>query len=124
MATESLAELVLFAPDAYGFRYQHHVAVFITTDEGVILIDPIGQVNTHAPSVLKEAIRSITDKPVKYVVYSHWGADHGMGGAVFADTARFIGHANSVARIKAAHDPASPVPDQTFDQKTSLVLGG
>jgi glyoxylase-like metal-dependent hydrolase (beta-lactamase superfamily II) len=124
MVTESLAELVLFAPNVYGFRYQHHVAVFITTDEGVMLIDPIGQINLHAPYVIKEAIRSITDKPVRYVIYSHWGADHGMGGAAFADTARFVGHTNSVARIKATNDAASPLPDITFDKQTSLTLGG
>jgi glyoxylase-like metal-dependent hydrolase (beta-lactamase superfamily II) len=124
MATESLAELVLFAPDVYGFRYQHHVAVFFTTEEGVILVDPIGQINPHAPTVVKEAIRSVTEQPVRYVVYSHWGADHGMGGGVFADTARFVGHKNSVHRIQALGDPNSPLPDITFDQKTSLSLGG
>ena len=88
MASESLAELARFAPDVYGFRYENHVALFIVTDEGVIVADPIGQVNPRTPFVLKEAIRAVTDQPVKYVLYSHWGADHGMGGAVFADTAR------------------------------------
>ncbi|HEY7065684.1 MAG TPA: MBL fold metallo-hydrolase [Chloroflexota bacterium] len=124
MTVETIAELAQFAPDVYGFRYLNHVALFIPTDEGVILVDPIGQVNPRTPHVLKEAVRAVTDQPVKYVLYSHWGADHGMGGAVFADTARFVGHRNTVAKIAAANDPNSPVPELTFDQDMTLELGG
>ena len=112
MATESLAELVRFAPDVYGFRWANHVAMFIVTDAGVILVDANGQV------------RSVTAQPVKYFVYSHSAFDHSTGGAVFADTARFVGHTNSVERIRAAKDPTTPVPDIVFDKHTTLELGG
>jgi len=124
MATESLAELVRFAPDVYGFRYVNHVALFIVTSAGVILVDPIGQVNRRTPALIKEAIRAVTSEPVRYVVYSHSAFDHSTGGAVFADTARFVGHANTVERIKAAKDPTTPAPDIVFDRKMSLELGG
>ena len=124
MATESLAELVRFAPDVYGFRSVNHVALFIVTRAGVILIDPIGQVNPRAPAMIKEAIRAVTAEPVKYVVYSHSAFDHSTGGAVFADTARFVGHTNALKPIKAANDPTTPAPDITFDAKTTLELGG
>jgi glyoxylase-like metal-dependent hydrolase (beta-lactamase superfamily II) len=124
MATESLAELVRFAPDVYGFRYVNHVAMFIATSAGVILVDPIGQVNRRTPELIKEAIRTVTAEPVRYVVYSHSAFDHSTGGAVFADTARFVGHENAVKPIRAASDPTTPVPDITFDAKTTLELGG
>ena len=124
MAAESLAELVRFAPDVYGFRYVNHVAMFIVTNAGVILVDPIGQVNRGTPALIKAAIRAVTAEPVKYVVYSHSAFDHSTGGAVFADTARFVGHRNAVDPIKAANDPTTPAPDITFDAKTSLELGG
>jgi glyoxylase-like metal-dependent hydrolase (beta-lactamase superfamily II) len=124
MPTESLAELVRFAPDVYGFRWVNHVALFIVTGAGVILVDPNGQVNPRTPSLMKEAIRSVTEQPVRYVVYSHSAFDHSTGGAVFADTARFVGHKNAVARIKAAKDPATPAPDITFDKTMTLELGG
>ncbi len=123
MATESLAELVRFAPDVYGFRYVNHVAMFIVTSAGVILVDPIGQVNRGTPALIKAAIRAVTAEPVRYVVYSHSAFDHSTGGAVFADTARFVGHRNAVEPIKAANDPTTPAPDLTFDAKTSLELG-
>jgi glyoxylase-like metal-dependent hydrolase (beta-lactamase superfamily II) len=124
MATESLAELARFAPDVYGFRWQNHVGLFIITEAGVILVDPIGEVNPQTPVLIKEAIRAITPQPVKYVVYSHWGADHGMGGAIFADTAQFVGQQNVVEKIAAANDPGSPVPTLTFDRQMTLELGG
>jgi len=124
MPTESLAELVRFAPDAYGFRWVNHVALFIVTDAGVILVDANGQVNPRTPSLIKEAVRSVTEQPVRYVVYSHSAFDHSTGGAVFADTARFVGHKNTVDRIKAAKDPTTPAPDIVFDKKTTLELGG
>jgi len=106
---ESLAELVRFAPDVYGFRYLNYVAMFIVTRDGVILADPIGQGNPRTPTMIKEAIRSVTEQPVKYVVYSHSAADHATGGVVFADTAQFVGHrrtADEMGRI-AEH----PIPD-------------
>jgi len=124
MATESLAELVRFVPDVYGFRWANHVALFIVTGTGVILVDPIGQGNPRAPALIKEAIRSVTAEPVRYVVYSHSAFDHSTGGAAFADTARFVGHQNAVEAIKAAKDPTTPAPDITFDAKMTLELGG
>ena len=124
MPTESLAELVRFVPDVYGFRWANHVALFIVTEAGVILVDPIGQGNPRTPALIKEAIRSVTAEPVRYVVYSHSAFDHSTGGAAFADTARFVGHRNTVEPIKAAKDPTTPAPDIVFDKKMTLALGG
>jgi glyoxylase-like metal-dependent hydrolase (beta-lactamase superfamily II) len=121
---QSLSELVRVKEDVYAFRYQNHVAMFVPTDEGVVLVDPIGMSNRQAPAVLKEAIRSVTDRPVRWMLYSHWGADHGMGGAVFRDTATFLSHRNAAPKIAAANDPGSPVPDVTFDGGIPFQVGG
>jgi hypothetical protein len=61
---------------------------------------------------------------VRYVLYSHWGADHGIGGLVFADTAQFVSHRNTAPKIEAADDPTSPVPQVTFDDAMTVELGG
>jgi glyoxylase-like metal-dependent hydrolase (beta-lactamase superfamily II) len=124
MPTESLAELVRFVPDVYGFRWANHVALFIVTPAGTILVDPIGEGNPRTPELIKAAIRSVTAEPVRYVVYSHSAFDHSTGGAAFADTARFVGHANAAEPIRAAQDPTTPVPDIVFDKTLSLELGG
>src|SRR5262245_56767596 len=82
---QSVAELVRIREDVYAFRYLNHVSLFVPTDEGVVVVDPIGGGgNPKSPIVLKAAIASITDKPVKYLVYSHSNADHSTGGAVFS----------------------------------------
>ena len=122
---QSVAELVRVREDVYAFRYNNHVSIFVPTDEGVVVVDPIGGGgNPKAPAMLKEAIRSITDQPVRWMVYSHAAQDHRSGGIVFADTATFVSHANAKPRIEAANDPSSPVPDVTFEEAMTLELGG
>jgi cyclase len=108
----------------YSFHYASHITMFIVTDEGVITADPLGQQNSQAPTLLKEAIRSVTAQPVRYVLITHWGADHGMGGAIFADTAHFISHPLTAQRIAQANDPTTPAPDMLVSGHLSLTLGG
>ena len=120
----SAMELIQVAEDVYSFRYASHITMFIVTDEGVITADPLGQQSPQAPALLKDAIRSVTDQPVRYVINTHWGADHGMGGAVFADTARFISHPIAAQRIAQAADPTTPVPDILVTDRLTLTLGG
>lgn len=124
MPTESLAELSRVASDVYAFRHINHTGIFIVTNEGVILVDPIGQINPRTPYLIKEAIRSVTDLPVKYVVYSHSTPDHSTGGAVFADTAKFVGHSKAAPKMAAFNDPTTPAPEITFDKQMKLELGG
>jgi glyoxylase-like metal-dependent hydrolase (beta-lactamase superfamily II) len=122
---QSVAELTKLRDDVYAFRYLNHVSLFVPTDEGVVVVDPIGGGgNPKAPSALKAAIASITDQPVKYLVYSHAAADHGTGGIVFADTATIVSQANAKAKIEARNDPNSPPPTVTFEQMMPIDLGG
>jgi glyoxylase-like metal-dependent hydrolase (beta-lactamase superfamily II) len=55
---------------------------------------------------------------VKFVIYSHSHWDHASGGAVYADTARFIGHENLIKNI--AMPPAdTPLPQNVRAQDTN-----
>ncbi|MCC7372913.1 MAG: MBL fold metallo-hydrolase [Chloroflexi bacterium] len=122
---QSVAELVRVREDVYAFRYLNHVSLFVPTDEGVVVVDPIGGGgNPQAPVALKAAIASITPQPVKFLVYSHAAPDHGTGGAVFSDTATFVSHANAKAAFESRNDPTSPAPTVTFDKTMPLDLGG
>src|SRR3954451_25241851 len=96
MPTESLTELLCLAPDTYAFRYRNHVSMFFVTDDGVLLVDPIGEANAEVPALIKQSIRLVTPQPVRYVVYSHAALDHSAGGQVFRDTATFVGQAGVV----------------------------
>lgn len=124
MPYESLTELLCFAPDTYAFRYRNHVSMFFVTDEGVLLVDPIGEGNTEVPALIKQAIRVITLLPVRYVVYSHAALDHSAGGQIFRDTARFVAQAGVVMPLIRSAFAATPLPNQTFDDRLQLTLGG
>ncbi len=117
-------ELIPINDDTYAFRSAGYVSLFITTDEGVIVVDSIGGPDPNNPALLKAAIATVTDQPVRYLVYSHSQPDHGSGGAVFADTAEFVGHSNTVADLEARADPNMPVPTIAFDDSLWLELGG
>jgi metallo-beta-lactamase superfamily protein len=122
---ESLAELVRVAPDTYLVRHQNHVALCIVAGEaGVVLVDPIGLLNPHVPELIRSAIGVVTQRPVRYVVYSHSSADHSTGAAIFAETAQFVGHRLTAERMAAADNPTSPPPTVTFDTQLALELGG
>src|SRR4051812_45349588 len=122
---QSVSELTRLRDDVYAFRYLNYVSLFVPTDEGVVVVDPIGGGgNPQAPVALKGAIASITSQPVKWLIYSHAAPDHSTGGAVFADTATFISHANAKPILEARADPTSPVPTVTFEQMMPIDAGG
>ncbi|BDY05480.1 MBL fold metallo-hydrolase [Ferrimonas sp. YFM] len=106
----------------YVFRWWVYRNLFIVTEEGVIVTDPM---NPKAAALLRQEIRKITDKPIKFVIYSHNHHDHISGGSLFKDEgATFIGHAN-VAKELGDHPSAqTPLPDITFEDNYLVQLGG
>jgi glyoxylase-like metal-dependent hydrolase (beta-lactamase superfamily II) len=92
--------------DVYYARMDDYVSVFMVTPEGIVLVEPIG---TEFATWLKAEMARRFNVPVKYVIYSHSHWDHASGGAVYADTARFIGQENMLKNI--AMPPANtPLP--------------
>jgi len=70
-------------------------------------------------------IKKVTDKPIKYLVYSHHHYDHIAGGKAFKDAgAKIISHKKAKERLAVLKDPATPLPDETFEKKKTLTLGG
>jgi len=65
--------------------------VFLVTRDGIIMGDPV---DADFAEWLKAEMASRFGVPVRYVIYAHHHWDHASGGAVFADTAEFVGHAN------------------------------
>ena len=114
-------EITKLADDVYLFRHKFHQSIFITTPKGVIVTDPI---SSEAAAWLKAKIKTLTDQPVRYVIYSHHHNDHITGGSVFVDTALFVSHAAARPKILQAADPQTPVPDLTFTDRMSIDLGG
>lgn len=114
-------EITKLADDVYLFRHRFHQSIFITTPKGVIVTDPI---SPEAATWLKAKIKSLTDQPVRYVIYSHDHADHITGGAVFAETATFVSHWAARREILNESRSETPVPDLTFTDRLFIDLGG
>lgn len=119
------------AEDAYGvypvaegvylFMYRGTNALFMVTSAGVIATDPI---RAHAAPLYLEAIRSVTDQPIKYLVYSHWHWDHVEGGQIFRDAgAKIISHEACIPHFTDNPNPKVAMPDQTFSGSHTLKLG-
>ena len=104
--------------------------MFIVTPQGVIATDPIGRYRPEAVTAYLAEIKKITDKPVKYLVYSHAHFDHIAGGKPFKDQgATIIAHKNvkthlELARKQGALLNSVVMPDQLVDQKKVISLGG
>src|SRR5215510_1008864 len=101
--------------DVYYARMDDYVSAFMVTSEGIILVEPIG---TEMATWLKGELSRRFNVPVKYVIYSHSHWDHASGGALYADTAKFIGQENLLKNI--AMPPANtPLPQTVRAQDTN-----
>lgn len=89
-------EIVPIKGDLYRARNGNWYTIFLVTPDGILLGDPI---NRDFAPWLRAELDARFDVPVRYVVYSHSHFDHAEGGAAFADTALFVGHANMLRNM-------------------------
>jgi glyoxylase-like metal-dependent hydrolase (beta-lactamase superfamily II) len=102
-----------------------NVAVYIT-NEGLILIDDKFDYDHDA---ILEKIKSVTDQPIKYVISTHYHADHSGGNAkMYQSGAEIISTTQSHKNIvehKQSNAPPGVVPARvTFNPETTVYLGG
>ena len=131
------------APNFYFlFDFVSSNSGFLVTDDGVLVIDT--RQHPRDGQDLLNRIRAITDKPIKWVVNTHFHGDHNYGNSVFKAQGATIVAQNETARLmqqvsgkefarrqaffKARnYDPAEVklvLPDVTFDSEMTLRLGG
>lgn len=112
-------EVTKISDAVYSFRNMFHRTWFMVTDEGVIVADPI---NEGAAKAMLAEIRKVTEKPIKYLLYSHEHADHASGGHVFKEAgATLVSHAGCVERMKA---PGQTAATETWKGAHVVTLGG
>jgi glyoxylase-like metal-dependent hydrolase (beta-lactamase superfamily II) len=86
------------------------------TDAGVVVVDPI---NADAATWLKANLKSITNKPITHLIYSHSHGGHASGGKMYVD-----GGAQVIAQKNAPPTIDSAVPDIRFEETMSMKIGG
>ena len=100
-------------------------------DDGVLIVDD--QFASLAPKI-QEALKGITDKPVRFVLNTHWHGDHTGGNAPLGKTSTIIAHDNVRNRLREGSPnllgrvvpPAAPeaLPVITFDQSLTVHING
>ncbi len=131
------------ASDLYFFYdYDGSNSVFLVTDAGVLVIDT--REHPRAGQDLIARIRKVTDKPIRWVINSHFHGDHTFGDAAFqAEGATFVAQQETARLMKLVqpkemarrqgyfkehhYDPNEVkliLPDITFDDQMSIYIGG
>ena len=116
--TAKIAEGVYsYSPD------QSYFSMFVVTDEGVIAIE---SVNTEHSMGFLQAIKEVTDQPVKFMLHSHNHWDHASGGQVFKDVgATTLAHLEAYEWMEANKGPDMAVPDESWSgNRKDIALGG
>lgn len=99
-------------------------------EDGILIVDD--QYAPLAPKI-KEALRGISDKPVRFVLNTHYHADHTGGNEAFGETAPIIAHTNVRKRLAEGVDrpgwkmppaPKAALPVITFDDRLAVHING
>ena len=92
--------------NVYIFRNGNHQAMFIVTRDGVIATDPVAYGRPTGGQQYVDEIKKVTDKPIKFLIYSHHHFDHIAGGKAFKDAgATVIAHTQAKERLTQLKDP-------------------
>jgi glyoxylase-like metal-dependent hydrolase (beta-lactamase superfamily II) len=90
------------APSVYaaignGTIETRDTAAVIVNSDDVFLVDT--NITPEATRRLVADIRTLTDKPIRYVVNTHWHYDHADGNQIFGPDVTIIGHENERTAI-------------------------
>ena len=102
-------------PENKGWNSNSH---FVVTEEGVLLFDTGS--SEIIGNEIKNAIKTVTEKPVRWVVNSHSHADHWLGNAGFTDTGAEIIASERAVRVMK-EDGQGPV--DAFSRMTKGATG-
>ena len=94
--------------------------------DGILLIDD--KFAAIAPK-LEAALKTVSDKPVKFVINTHYHGDHSDGNAVLGSKSTIIASDNTRKRMmappgKEPPPPAVALPIITFEHKLSVHFNG
>jgi glyoxylase-like metal-dependent hydrolase (beta-lactamase superfamily II) len=114
---------VAVRPDVFRQPVEGNLT-FIVNAEDVVVVDAGGTM-ASAESAIK-LLRSVTDKPVRYLVNTHWHGDHNLGNAAFLKAypgVEIVAHPNTIAGMTAANIDLENLPRQLTETLDALRKG-
>jgi cyclase len=104
-------------------------------DDGIVIVD-----DQYAPLAdkIQAALKDVTDKPIRFIINTHYHGDHTGGNAYFQKQAPIIAHDNVRKRLEkgstvgnlgsvkmeAKPQPKDALPIITFDHDVTVHLNG
>ncbi|MEQ1729096.1 MAG: MBL fold metallo-hydrolase, partial [Vicinamibacterales bacterium] len=95
---EKVAEGTYYATASGTMSVGANSPVFVNGTEAIIIDSGTSPASGRA---LVQDVKAITDKPVKFVIDSHYHYDHLYGNQVFGPDVQIIGHDHTRERLKA-----------------------
>jgi glyoxylase-like metal-dependent hydrolase (beta-lactamase superfamily II) len=100
-------------------------SAFLTTRDGVVLLDAPPTIGHNLQRAVDEiaAANGVSNK-VTHLIYSHHHADHAGASSLFDAKVVRIGHEETRRLLLRDNDPTRPAPEETFQDKRTLTIGG
>ena len=89
-------------------------ASVVVNDDDVLVVDT--HMSPGGAWALREELKAITPKPVRYVINTHWHWDHAHGNQIYGPDVEVIGHEYTRRRLAAG--------DSTRGRSWDLFIGG
>src|SRR5437868_3269604 len=99
-------------------------------DDGIVIVDD--QFAPLAPKI-KEALKSISPKPIKFIINTHYHGDHTGGNEIFGKEGTIIAQENVRKRLAAGTStrgnatppaPKAALPIITFNDRATIHVNG
>ena len=89
-------------------------ASIVVNDDDVLVVDT--HMSPGGAWALREELKALTPKPVRYVINTHWHWDHAHGNAIYGAGVEIIGHEYTRQRLAAG--------DSTRGRSWDMFIGG
>jgi glyoxylase-like metal-dependent hydrolase (beta-lactamase superfamily II) len=100
-------------------------SAFLTTSDGVVLFDAPPSIGHNIQRAVDEiAAANGVSHEVTHLIYSHHHSDHAGASSLFGRSITRIGHEQTRKLLLRDDDPARPAPDETFQDRRTLEIGG
>jgi glyoxylase-like metal-dependent hydrolase (beta-lactamase superfamily II) len=100
-------------------------SAFLTTSDGVVLLDAPPTIGQNIQRAVDEiAAANGVSNQVTHLVYSHHHADHAGASSLWGKNVARIGHEETRSLLLRDDDPARPAPEETFQDRRTLEIGG